>query len=153
MCWLHLCACFNLFANVVCDLLCDVVWPAFDACFCVFLCFNRDVFVCFVCDLFCGVVYVCLVCCLFVCVCLQLNVCFVCGVLHGAAWCVLSFRVCACGLFKRVCAFVHACMILYGLWFVWCCAHRGLLLFVCGLCVIYCARLCVCYPNVFVFCV
>ena len=59
---------------VVCDLLCDAVWSALGACFCVFVCFVQDVVVCLVCGLLCGVVNVFLMCCLFVCVCWKVSV-------------------------------------------------------------------------------
>ena len=38
VCSLCVCACFNVCVCFVCGLLCDIVWFAFDACCCLFVC-------------------------------------------------------------------------------------------------------------------
>ena len=74
--------------------------------------------------------------------------------MHGAAWCVLSFCVCACGLFKRVCVFVHNCMVLYGMWFVRCCAlFSAVVICLCGMCDLLCEVVCLLSNCVCVLCV
>ena len=113
-----MCMCV-LFVYFVCDLLCLVAWGC-----CVSVCDWLTVVVCFVCGLWC--VFVWVVCfCVLVCLCVPLmtNRGMLCGFVFVCVVFVCVVFVCA-RLRMRLCVLiVMYCVMLYGLFDVFVCAH------------------------------